>query len=259
MSLGTPKKAKNHGNICFRHDINHSKTGQTGEPGRKVERIQGIGTLTTMITSSQQRLGQQLCLLLVLAGVSTNLFAKIYYYRAPDGSLMVSDHVINDPAYTLTLKKDTLDNAGYILANRAVPKFKAWKFQRHINGASSRYGVDPALVEAIIQVESAFNPDALSVKGAGGLMQLMSKTAKRYRVKDRFDPKQNIYGGVQHLKYLMNRFDSKLNLVLAAYNAGSSAVDKYGGIPPYPETRRYIAKVKSAHNRIRTQQRSLVN
>jgi soluble lytic murein transglycosylase-like protein len=79
-------------------------------------------------------------------------------------------------------------------------------------------------------------------------MQLMQKTAYQYNVSDRFDPRENIYAGVQHLSHLMNRFNGKLPLVLAAYNAGSSAVEAYDGIPPYPETRRYVIKVMNFHN-----------
>lgn len=170
---------------------------------------------------------------------------------------MVSDHVINDPDYSLAITRDTLDGAGDILANRKKPKYASWKYQNHINSASQRYGIDPTLVKAIIQVESSFNPNAVSKVGASGLMQLMSKTAAKYKVTNRFDPKQNINGGVQHLKYLMGRFDSKINLVLAAYNAGSSAVEKYGGIPPYTETQNYVIKVKSAQNRLKSEKVSM--
>lgn len=207
----------------------------------------------------RNKTGLMLALLFFLACTPLSLLAEIYYYRAADGSLMVTDHILEDSSYTLAIKRNSLDDAGKILSRQQVPDSDSWPFRHHISGASSKYGVDPMLIEAVIQVESGFDPNAVSKKGAGGLMQLMAATAKRYDVSNRFDPKQNIYAGTKHLKYLMNRFDSKINMVLAAYNAGSGSVDKYGGIPPYPETRRYVVKVKSAHNRLKSKRYSLIN
>lgn len=116
-------------------------------------------------------------------------------------------------------------------------------FAREIRETAERYGVDSSLVEAVIRVESAFNPWAVSRKGAQGLMQLMPQTASALGVRDSFNPSQNIDGGVRHLRYLIDRYPGNLELALAAYNAGERAVDAYGGIPPYPETRRYVQKV----------------
>ena len=112
-----------------------------------------------------------------------------------------------------------------------------------IAAASARHGVDPALVWAIIAVESAFAPDARSLKGAMGLMQmqLMPATAAQYAVDDPFDPAQNIEAGTRHLRSLLDRFD--MTMALAAYNAGVGAVARFGGIPPYRETREYVARV----------------
>ena len=110
-----------------------------------------------------------------------------------------------------------------------------------IAAASARHGVDPALVWAIIAVESAFTPDARSPKGAMGLMQLMPATAAQYAVGDPFDPAQNIEAGTRHLRSLLDRFDT--TMALAAYNAGVGAVARFGGIPPYRETREYVARV----------------
>jgi len=115
-----------------------------------------------------------------------------------------------------------------------------------IFATASIQGVDPDLVEAIIAVESAFNPLAVSAKGAMGLMQLMPTTASRYGVTDPFDPKDNIAGGVRYLRDLLHRFD-KLIHVLAAYNAGETAVEMYRGIPPYRETQQYVKKVLSRY------------
>jgi soluble lytic murein transglycosylase-like protein len=99
-----------------------------------------------------------------------------------------------------------------------------------------------ALVDSVIQVESNYDPFAVSPKGAQGLMQLMPETAKRFGVKDIFDPKQNIEGGVRYLKFLQETFKDE-RLALAAYNAGEGAVERYGSVPPYPETVDYVAKV----------------
>ena len=113
----------------------------------------------------------------------------------------------------------------------------------HIREVAARHGLSPRLVAAIIEAESEFNPRAVSRRGARGLMQLMPATAQSLDVEDSFDPLENIDGGVRHLRRLMDRFHGDLPLVLAAYNAGEGTVTAYGGIPPYPETRRYVRKI----------------
>jgi soluble lytic murein transglycosylase len=113
----------------------------------------------------------------------------------------------------------------------------------HIREIAQRYGVSEVLVAAIIAVESEYNPRAVSRKGARGLMQLMPATASSLSVDDPFDPRENIEAGVRHLRRLLIRFDNNLPLVLAAYNAGEQAVAQHGGIPPYPETRDYVARI----------------
>ena len=102
-----------------------------------------------------------------------------------------------------------------------------------------------SLIRAVIQAESGYNPQAVSRAGAGGLMQLMPGTAKQLKVTDRFDPGQNVDGGVRYLKFLLDTFKGDVSLALAAYNAGLSKVAKYGGIPPYEETRTYVSRVLS--------------
>ncbi|HTR37345.1 MAG TPA: lytic transglycosylase domain-containing protein [Bryobacteraceae bacterium] len=104
------------------------------------------------------------------------------------------------------------------------------------------FEVNPLLVDSVIQVESNYNPFAVSAKGAQGLMQLMPATARRFGVTDTFDPKQNIEAGVRYLKLLQDTFQDD-RLAIAAYNAGEGAVEKYGDVPPYPETKKYVAKV----------------
>jgi len=113
-----------------------------------------------------------------------------------------------------------------------------------VNNAAVIYGVDSALIKAVIKTESNFDTNAVSNKGACGLMQLIPETAARFGVKDVFDPKANIYGGTQYLSWLMTYFKGDLELVLAAYNAGEHAVEKYNNqIPPYKETINYVKKV----------------
>jgi len=108
---------------------------------------------------------------------------------------------------------------------------------------SNRHQIDPAIVKAIIMAESGYNPRAISKAGAKGLMQLMPKTAQDLGVEDSFNPQQNISGGVRYFKQLMNRFNGDFKLALAAYNAGSTTVRRYKGVPPFKATQHYIKKV----------------
>lgn len=117
-----------------------------------------------------------------------------------------------------------------------------------IHTACDRHGVDPALVHAIVKVESDFNPYAMSRKGAMGLMQLMPQTAFDMKVRDTFNPGENIDGGVKYLRYLIDRYDGNLSLALAAYNSGETAVNKWGTIPPFPETKNYVQRVLKLYN-----------
>jgi soluble lytic murein transglycosylase-like protein len=119
-----------------------------------------------------------------------------------------------------------------------------------IKQTAMSYEVSPALVESVIQVESNFNPYAISPKGAEGLMQLMPGTARRFGVRNTFDVKQNIEGGVRYLKFLQDTFKDD-RLAIAAYNAGEGAVQKYGNVPPYPETMDYVAKVGRKYGQAR--------
>ena len=117
-----------------------------------------------------------------------------------------------------------------------------------IKEACLRHGVDPALVHAVVKVESDFNPFALSKKGAMGLMQLMPQTALNWSVKNTYSPHENIDGGVRYLRYLLDRYEGNLSLALAAYNAGETAVQKWGTIPPFQETQQYVSKILKLYN-----------
>jgi soluble lytic murein transglycosylase-like protein len=125
-------------------------------------------------------------------------------------------------------------------------------YENEIRTAAREHGVDEAIVRAIIHAESAFNPNALSRVGAQGLMQLMPATARRFGVVNAFDAAQNIRGGVQYLAWLLRRFNGNLTLAAAGYNAGEGAVDKYGGVPPYSETQRYVQRVGVLAERYRS-------
>ncbi|MBI3994338.1 MAG: lytic transglycosylase domain-containing protein [Nitrospirae bacterium] len=125
-----------------------------------------------------------------------------------------------------------------------------------ILSASRRYRVDPALVKAVIKVESDFNPQALSNAGAMGLMQLMPATASTLDVQNPFNPTENISGGVKHLSSLLSRFDGDLTLTLAAYHAGAKRVETYGRVPPIEKTHQYIRKVMAAYKTYRGKEAS---
>src|SRR5690348_9108936 len=121
--------------------------------------------------------------------------------------------------------------------------------EKLVREAAERHRMDPALVRAVIETESNWNPKAFSHKGAGGLMQLIPTTAQRYGAYDVFDPQQNIDAGVKYLRTLLERYNGNLDLALAAYNAGEGAVDRAHGVPGFRETREYVQKVQNAYFR----------
>jgi len=121
------------------------------------------------------------------------------------------------------------------------------KYDPAIERYSDRFGVDPILVRAVIQVESNFDPKSISRRGARGLMQLMPKTAQRYNVRNIFDPQENIRGGIHYLADLLQMFPHDLPRTLAAYNAGENAVLKYAGIPPFDETTTYVKRALTVY------------
>ncbi len=140
-----------------------------------------------------------------------------------------------------------LDRDSYRLSTSGTGA-RAAPFEDLIRGAAQREGIDEQLVKAVVEAESGFNPRAVSSAGAKGLMQLMDGTARSLGVKDPFDPASNLEGGVKFLRGLLDRFGS-LPMALAAYNAGPGAVERFGGIPPYQETRAYVDRVMQLHRR----------
>jgi soluble lytic murein transglycosylase-like protein len=181
---------------------------------------------------------------LIVCTISVSVHSAVYVYRASDGSLMLTDYVVKSSKYRLLRKTGNVRGAAAIAQRgKRLDRGNPSAYDRLIRRTARTYGVDAALVKAVIHAESAFNPYATSHKGASGLMQLMPATAERYGVDDIYDPVQNVRAGVHYLKELMQLFDNKHHLVAAAYNAGENAVKEHKGVPPYTETRNYVKKV----------------
>ncbi|MDP3873578.1 MAG: lytic transglycosylase domain-containing protein [Pseudomonadota bacterium] len=187
-----------------------------------------------------------LCGLLCAAPAQADIYAR----EDVEGTLHLTDTPVGD-GYELLLEARPAGipaNAGRPVARSAA----AAAHQQRIARVADRTGVEAGLLNAVVAVESAYNPKAVSPKGAAGLMQLMPDTARRYGVTDRFDPDQNLLGGALYLRDLIARFDNQLELALAAYNAGEGAVERHGRrVPPFAETRRYVPKVLDHYRSLR--------
>lgn len=182
--------------------------------------------------------------------------ADIFVYQLPGGARIVTDHALNNRDYKLVRHSKTSKGAGALVSSRriAYAVTDPAAYDRLIRRTAKAHQVDMALVKAVMHIESAFNPHAVSNKGAQGLMQLMPETAQRYGAEDLFDPVQNVRAGVLYLKDLQKMFKNNTRLVLAAYNAGENAVLRYKGIPPYDETQDYVRKVMKMHRTYITEQ-----
>ncbi len=183
--------------------------------------------------------------LILAAGLVGNTQAALFIYQMPGGTRIITDHALVGKEYKLVRKSDSARGMGGMVSERRVQSvvLDPSTYDRLIRRTAAAHRVDVALVKAVMHAESGFNPNAVSPKGASGLMQLMPQTAERYGVEDIFDPVQNVQGGVRYLKDLMVMFKDNHRLVVAAYNAGENAVHRYKGIPPYDETRDYVVKV----------------
>jgi len=169
--------------------------------------------------------------------------AQIHAWRDANGTLVVSDHPINEPTVIYPVGGSTK----YVTTTPVESESARDRYEPFVIEHSSKHGLRPELVRAVIQVESAYNPRALSPKGAMGLMQLMPDTARFLGVRRPYDPDDNIRGGTRYLRLLLDKYDGDEVLALAAYNAGSGAVDRHGRkVPRYRETQDYVRKVTLA-------------
>ena len=178
------------------------------------------------------------------------VFSDVYVYKDQNGVLTFTN-TPNHTGYRRILRETS--NSG--------PTSRAFNasYDSLIRTASGRHSVDADLVRAVIKTESDFNAAARSHKGAMGLMQLMPDTARLHNVLDAYDPGENVEGGVRHLRMLLDRYQGNLELSLAAYNAGSGAVEKHRGIPPYIETREYVRRVLHFYDQYRGAGLQLIN
>ena len=179
----------------------------------------------------------------LFAREDVTLAADIYKYEDADGIVHFTDAPTDNrfKIFMRDIKKDKRLRTNFKMTNCRNPE----EFDPIINACALEFGVDKSLVKAVIHAESGYNPNALSPKGASGLMQLMPKTAQDLKVNNSFDPQQNIRGGVRYLKFLLTTFKGDERLALAAYNAGLTRVAQHGGVPPYAETQNYVSKVLS--------------
>ena len=187
----------------------------------------------------------------VVMAASCAAAGDIYRFEDEEGVVHFTDTPTDHrfKIFMRDLKKDKKLRTSFNLAQSGRnPK----EFEPIITQYSTDYGVDRSLVKAVIHAESSYNPQAVSHKGAIGLMQLMPGTAQDLKVVNSFDPQDNIRGGVRYLRFLLDTFRGDVALALAAYNAGLSKVARYGGIPPYEETRNYVSRVLSLQKNYQT-------
>ena len=186
------------------------------------------------------------------------------FRSGPAATHPITEHGTRPEASSSTI--DDRDRSPWTLPPEPLPNMAPfqgkqgdYRYDDIILKAASDYGIDPAVIKAVIMAESGFNPQAISYAGAQGLMQLMPRTARAIDIKDPMDPRANILGGTRYLKRLIGRFQGDLELALAAYNAGSRNVRRHHGIPPFKATHRYIAKIKVYHHYYRQQGFSLAS
>jgi soluble lytic murein transglycosylase-like protein len=173
----------------------------------------------------------------VLHFTNVNVAKGKKYRRVPSDSERT-------PSYAKPASRPVPAPTASVISSSNIPS----AYLESINTACDRHGVDPALVHALVKVESDFNPYALSRKGAMGLMQLMPQTAVEMNVRNSFNPDENIDGGVKYLRYLLDRYEGNLSLALAAYNSGETAVKRWGTIPPFRETQNYIQRIMKLYH-----------
>jgi soluble lytic murein transglycosylase-like protein len=222
------------------------------------------------MSNARYRLFPLLALLLVTGAAEADVYKRVY----PDGHVEYTDKpdssgfkliIKTPPAFSKPIKvsfggKGSAASADRGFAARAFPPSRPafnpelernrQQYASLVEEAAARHNVPPGLLDAVIRAESSYNPEAVSHKGAMGLMQLMPGTASRYGVRDPYNPVQNIHGGARYLSDLLDMFRSDVRLAVAAYNAGENNVIKYGNrVPPFAETQNYVTKVLGFYNR----------
>ncbi|MGS2718832.1 lytic transglycosylase domain-containing protein [Eionea flava] len=186
---------------------------------------------------------------LFFVGMSSAIATDIYRYIDPKGRLLLTD----TPKHSGYIRLEKTAR-GWEVAKRLSSKNHQRRYAKTVERMAKQHGLSEHLIHAVIFVESAYNPSAVSSAGAQGLMQLMPATANRFRVADAFDPVDNIRGGTTYLKLLLRLFNDDLTLALAAYNAGENAVKRYNNrIPPFKETQEYVKKVLKRYEQYRNQ------
>ncbi|PID45937.1 MAG: lytic transglycosylase [Proteobacteria bacterium] len=201
--------------------------------------------------------------------------ADVYAYHGANGERILTDKRIHDKSYRLvkvyktrskpkSVRKALTSQAArkkyahqskgstrmlYQCANPSYMNQQRKIYKNIIRAYAAKYGVEEALIYSVVKQESCFNEKALSRAGAIGLMQLMPATASHLNIKDPWNPEQNIRGGVKYLSHMLKRFNGNTKFALAAYNAGPGKVERYGGIPPYRETRDYVKKIMADYER----------
>ena len=190
--------------------------------------------------------------ILILAVAAAPGFARADVYSFTDANGVAHfSNVPSDSRYQLLIAAPGEAGAGAAKVKSVDWLARSAQYDGVISGAAKAATIQAALLRAVIVVESGFNPRAISKKGAIGLMQLQPATARRYGVKNIYDPEQNVRAGAHYLSDLLTRFDSNLELALAAYNAGEEAVERYGRhIPPYAETLNYVPSVMRVYQRL---------
>ena len=217
---------------------------------RELRRIWGLDTEMKCTPSMAGRMTYPAVLATLL--VTQLVCADVYRFTDEDGVVHYTNvrpsgqqnvKTFSFPCYASDLRCKQLDWERIPLNRKA--------FGEEIEAAAQEFAVDESLIRAIVHAESAYQPDALSPRGAQGLMQLLPATQQELQILDVFDPASNIKGGTLYLSRLLREFDQDVDLAAAAYNAGSGAVRKHGGVPPYQETREYVRRIKILHRRYR--------